>query len=197
MCDRKPTWEQSVCVCVSSGTNFPKNKCLIFHELMVIFVWLTTPIKNPYFIEKNVLLSAHGQSLSKHHQEGKTPISFIRVLVVEKLVWVSVISFCKPFILSYMFDALLRQNWLFSSPNRLTLRITFYYMRKEKCTSLLNNELMQWNSSSSFVYNNFHVFIYVVFTIMGFWVIVSKGLVASLWAWVLDMSNNLTKQKKP
>jgi len=55
---------------------------------------------------------------------------------------------------------------------------------------------MQWNSSSSFVYNNFHVFMYVVFTITGFWVIVSKGLVASLWAWVLDMSNNLNQTKK-
>jgi hypothetical protein len=39
-------------------------------------------------------------------------------------------------------------------------------------------------------------FIYVVFTIMGFWVIVSKGLVASLWAWVLDMSNNLTQKEE-
>jgi hypothetical protein len=43
---------------------------------------------------------------------------------VEKLVWVPVISFCKIFIPSYAFDALLCQNWPFSPPNRLTLRIT-------------------------------------------------------------------------
>jgi hypothetical protein len=43
---------------------------------------------------------------------------------VEKLVWVRVISFCKIFIPSYLFDALLCRNWPFSPPNRLTLRIT-------------------------------------------------------------------------
>ncbi len=44
--------------------------------------------------------------------------------LVGKLVWVPVISFCKIFIPSYAFDALLCRNWLFSPPNRLTLRIT-------------------------------------------------------------------------
>jgi hypothetical protein len=43
---------------------------------------------------------------------------------VEKLVWVPVISFCKIFIPRYPFDALLCRNWMFSAPNRLTLRIT-------------------------------------------------------------------------
>jgi hypothetical protein len=31
-----------------------------------------------------------------------------------------------------MFDALLCQNWLFSSPNRLTLQITLLYDEKKK-----------------------------------------------------------------
>jgi hypothetical protein len=47
--------------------------------------------------------------------------------LVEKLVWVPVISFCKIFIPSYAFDALLCRNWLFSPPNRLTLQITLMY----------------------------------------------------------------------
>jgi hypothetical protein len=44
--------------------------------------------------------------------------------LVGKLVWVPVTSFCKIFIPSYAFDALLCRNWPFSPPNRLTLRIT-------------------------------------------------------------------------
>ncbi len=44
---------------------------------------------------------------------------------MEKLVWVPrVISFCKSFIPSSAFDALLCRNWPFLAPNRLTLRIT-------------------------------------------------------------------------
>jgi heme/copper-type cytochrome/quinol oxidase subunit 2 len=42
----------------------------------------------------------------------------------KKLVWVPVITFCKIFILSYAFDALLCRNWPFSPSDRLTLRIT-------------------------------------------------------------------------
>jgi hypothetical protein len=42
----------------------------------------------------------------------------------KELVRVPVISFCKIFISSYAFDALLCRNWPFSPPNRLTLRIT-------------------------------------------------------------------------
>ncbi len=34
---------------------------------------------------------------------------------LEKLVWVPVIAFCKIFIPSYAFDAVLFRNWLFSS----------------------------------------------------------------------------------
>ncbi len=44
--------------------------------------------------------------------------------LVGKLVWVPVISFCKIFIPSYAFDALLCRNWPFLPPNRLTLPIT-------------------------------------------------------------------------
>jgi hypothetical protein len=42
--------------------------------------------------------------------------------LVEKLVWVPVISF-----LSYAFDALLCPNWPFSPPNRLVLRMTLIF----------------------------------------------------------------------
>jgi hypothetical protein len=41
--------------------------------------------------------------------------------LVEKLVWVPVISLCKIFIPSYAFDALLCQNWPFLPPNYVTL----------------------------------------------------------------------------
>jgi hypothetical protein len=44
--------------------------------------------------------------------------------LVEKLVWVPVISFCKIFIASYAFDVLSCRNWPFSPPNRVTLEIT-------------------------------------------------------------------------
>jgi hypothetical protein len=44
--------------------------------------------------------------------------------LVGKLVWVPVILFCKIFIPSYAFDALLCRNCPFSPPNRLTLRLT-------------------------------------------------------------------------
>jgi hypothetical protein len=44
--------------------------------------------------------------------------------LMEKLVWVPVILFCKIFVPSYAFDALLCQNWLFSPPSRVTLPIT-------------------------------------------------------------------------
>jgi hypothetical protein len=45
--------------------------------------------------------------------------------LVEKLDWVLVISFCKIFIPSYTFDALICQNWLSSPlhPNRVALGI--------------------------------------------------------------------------
>jgi hypothetical protein len=47
--------------------------------------------------------------------------------LVEKLVWVPVISFYNVSITSYGFDALLCRNWPFSPPNLLTLRITLVY----------------------------------------------------------------------
>ncbi len=43
--------------------------------------------------------------------------------LVDKLVWVPIISFCRIFIPIYTFDALLCRNWLVSPPS-LTLRIT-------------------------------------------------------------------------
>ncbi len=50
--------------------------------------------------------------------------------LVEKLDWVPVISFCKIFIPSYVFDVLLCQSWRFLAPNRLTLRTTLMYVSK-------------------------------------------------------------------
>ncbi len=47
-----------------------------------------------------------------------------KLVWMEKLVWVPVISFGKIFIPSYAFDALLCRNWPFSPPDRLTLRRT-------------------------------------------------------------------------
>ncbi len=47
--------------------------------------------------------------------------------LVEKLVWVAVIWFCKIFIPSWVFDAPLCWNWLFTPPNGLTLCITLFY----------------------------------------------------------------------
>ncbi len=48
----------------------------------------------------------------------------MKLSVLEKLIWVPVISFCKIFIPSYTIDALLCWNWPFSPPNRRTLQIT-------------------------------------------------------------------------
>jgi hypothetical protein len=59
----------------------------------------------------------------KHWMKLSLPLK-----LVEKLVWVPVISFCKIFIPSSAFDALLCQNWPFSPRNRLTLRITLLSM---------------------------------------------------------------------
>ncbi len=55
--------------------------------------------------------------------------------LVEKLVWVLVISFYKIFIPSSTFDALLCRNWPFSPPNRLTLRITLLFSLKKSASS--------------------------------------------------------------
>ncbi len=51
-----------------------------------------------------------------------------------KLVWVPVISFCKVFILSYAFDALLCPNWPFPPPDRLTRWITLTCCQFSNCT---------------------------------------------------------------
>jgi hypothetical protein len=48
--------------------------------------------------------------------------------LVEKLIWVPVILFCKIFIPSYAFDGLLCRNWLLvSPPSHMTLSITQMY----------------------------------------------------------------------
>ncbi len=47
--------------------------------------------------------------------------------LMENLVWVPVISFCKIFIPSYGLDALLCPNWPFSPPNRVTVQITLLW----------------------------------------------------------------------
>jgi len=44
------------------------------------------------------------------------------------LVWVTVILFCKIFIPSYTFDALLCRNWPFSPPHGMTLWITLSHL---------------------------------------------------------------------
>jgi hypothetical protein len=50
--------------------------------------------------------------------------------LVENLIWIPVIPFCKIFIASYIFDALLCRDWRFLSPNRVTLQ-----------TTLINNKI--------------------------------------------------------
>ncbi len=47
--------------------------------------------------------------------------------LVEKLIWVPVILFCKIFIPSYAFGGLLCRNWLVSPPSHITLSITQMY----------------------------------------------------------------------
>jgi hypothetical protein len=65
------------------------------------------------------------EALRKKERGDET--QFTSKISLEKLVWVpviSVISFCKIFIPSYVSDALLCRNWPFSPPNRVTLLIT-------------------------------------------------------------------------
>jgi hypothetical protein len=57
-----------------------------------------------------------------------------------ELVWVTVISFCKIFIPSYVFDGLLCWNWPFSPPNRMTL-----------WTNLLKPSIKNWRIYLVFV----------------------------------------------
>jgi hypothetical protein len=55
------------------------------------------------------------EALRKKERGGMMKLSLPPKLV-EKLVWVPVISFCKIFILSYAFDALLCRNWAVLCP---------------------------------------------------------------------------------
>jgi len=67
--------------------------------------------------------------------------------LVEKLVWVPVISFCKIFIPSYASDALLCRNWLFSPPNRLTSHITLLLLHLD--VAVFFSSLILWCCSSA------------------------------------------------
>jgi hypothetical protein len=70
----------------------------------------------------------------------------------EKLVWLPVISFCKIFIPSYAFDALLCRNWPFSPPNtdnsnRVLLSKAYFHLEEEilnKFQLPLRNLFMVW-----------------------------------------------------
>jgi hypothetical protein len=63
-------------------------------------------------------------------RKDRMKLSWPPKLVGGKLVWVPVISFCKIFIPSYVFDALLYWNWPFSAPNRMFLRITLLFIHR-------------------------------------------------------------------
>jgi hypothetical protein len=62
------------------------------------------------------------EALQKKERQDETQVT--TKIGGKKLVWIPVISFCKIFIPSYMFDALLCQNWPFSPHNCLTLWVT-------------------------------------------------------------------------
>jgi len=70
--------------------------------------------------------------------------------LVEKLVWVPVISFCKIFIPSQVFDALFCRNWPFSPPNRVTLWITLLH---QNCNLTLHNVI--WHEPLPFLSENY------------------------------------------
>ncbi len=65
---------------------------------------------------ENICVVAAMQALREKETEDESN-SVYDPNLVEKLVWLLVISFCKIFIPSYEFDALLCQNWPFSPPN--------------------------------------------------------------------------------
>jgi hypothetical protein len=73
--------------------------------------------------EKYMYQQCRRSGKRKHWMKLSLPLK-----LVEKLLWVPVISFCKIFIPSSAFDGLLCQNWPLSPPNRLTLRITVLSM---------------------------------------------------------------------
>jgi len=65
--------------------------------------------------------------------------------MAKKLVWIPVISFCKIFILSYVFDGMLCRNWPFLPPSRvtswITLLLTTSSTRRAFTSLLLSHEL--------------------------------------------------------
>jgi hypothetical protein len=78
-------------------------------EGRVVFICKVTLCFTPYLLS---FLTPYPLLWGKRKHRMK--LSLPRKLV-EKLVWVPVICFCKIFILSYMFDALLCWNWPFLS----------------------------------------------------------------------------------
>ncbi len=131
----------------TSITKDNKTTYLPSSLVQVLFLRLFFRHISRVLVDKTILLngSASLQSLDFHHLhfhilviftkwmtfhstkstiQAFSPSVFIFTVpseLVEKLVWVPVISLCKIFILSYMFDVLLCRNWPSSPPNRETL----------------------------------------------------------------------------
>ncbi len=61
-------------------------------------------------------------------------------------MFVPVTSFCKIFIPSNAFDALLCWNWLFSSPNCLTLQITLISFKNSGCQKKERKKEFSWET---------------------------------------------------
>jgi hypothetical protein len=59
------------------------------------------------------IYAAAVEAVRKKERQDETQF-ITQIKLVKKLVWVAVISFCKIFILSLAFDALLCGNWSFS-----------------------------------------------------------------------------------
>jgi hypothetical protein len=86
-------------------------------------------------------------------EKGKTAWnSSLPPKLVENLVWVPVISFCKIFIPSYVFDALLCQNWPFSPPNCVTLWIKLLSFQLKKRMVYVNLKHKNFFITESFLW---------------------------------------------
>jgi hypothetical protein len=85
--------------------------------------------------------SAGAQALKKKKHRMKLSLP---PKLVEKLVWVLVISLGKIFIPRYAFDGLLCWTWPFSPPNRLTLWITVFYRFHDPAFGFGKNMKTAW-----------------------------------------------------
>jgi len=78
--------------------------------------------------------------------------------LVEKLVWIPVILFCKIFIHSSVFDALLCRNWPFSPPSTVTVQITLLYLlsfakrSRKYCHYVRDSEFKKLTKEVAFIY---------------------------------------------